>query len=70
MDSQFHSWLDSAEKTTHALELEAGPDSFNRLWRVFMTARVAIAAVLVVLQASIYALGHAATRTAAIICIA
>ena len=70
MDSQFHSWLDSAEKTSHALELEAGPDSFDRLWRVFMTARVAIAAVLVVLQASIYALGQATTRIAAIICVA
>ena len=69
MDSQFHSWLDSAEKTSHAQELDATPDSFERLWRVFMTARVTIAAVLVVLQASIYALGQATTRHAAMICV-
>jgi two-component system, NtrC family, sensor histidine kinase PilS len=69
MDSQFHSWLDSAEKTSHAQEPDAGPESFERLWRVFMTARVAIAAVLVVLQASIHALGQATTRNAAIICV-
>ncbi len=70
MDSQFHSWLDSAEKNSHARELASTPDSFQRLWHVFMTARVAIAAVLVVLQASIYALGQVATHNAAIICVA
>ena len=69
MDSQFHSWLDSAEKTSHAQELDTAPEAFERLWRVFMTARVAIAAVLVVLQASIYALGQTTTRNAAIICV-
>jgi len=38
---------------------EATPEtgSFGRLWHVFMTARVAIAGVLVILQAFIYALG-------------
>ena len=32
--------------------------SFVRLWRTFMTARITIATVLLVLQASIYALGN------------
>jgi two-component system, NtrC family, sensor histidine kinase PilS len=69
MDSQFHSWLASSEKSASAWESETGPGSFNRLWRVFMTARVAIAAVLVVLQASIYALGTTTVRHAAAICV-
>jgi two-component system, NtrC family, sensor histidine kinase PilS len=69
MDSQFHSWLASAEKTSSTWELETGPGSFNRLWRVFMTARVTIAAVLVVLQGIIYTLGNTASRTAIAVCI-
>lgn len=36
---------------------EPEQSSFGRLWRVFMAARVAIALVLVALQAAIYALG-------------
>ena len=70
MDSQFHSWLASAENASVAPEIEAGNQSFNRLWRVFMTARVGIAAVLVVLQAFIYALGNNSSRAAAAVCIA
>jgi two-component system, NtrC family, sensor histidine kinase PilS len=69
MDSQFHSWLASAEKTSNSWEIETGPGSFNRLWRVFMTARVAIASVLVLLQASIYLLGNNASRGATAVCL-
>jgi two-component system, NtrC family, sensor histidine kinase PilS len=70
MDSQFHSWLASADGAPGSPEIEAGHQSFNRLWRVFMTARVGIAAVLVVLQAFIYALGNTTSRGAAAVCIA
>ncbi len=70
MDSQFHSWLASAEKTSGTWEIETGPGSFNRLWRVFMTARVGIAAVLALLQASIYAIGSNPNRVATFVCAA
>ena len=69
MDSQFHSWLATTNSPTGAPEIEAGNPSFNRLWRVFMTARVGIAAVLVVLQAFIYALGNNTHRAAVAVCI-
>lgn len=70
MDSQFHSWLASTDSLSPAPEIEPGSQSFSRLWRVFMTARVAIATVLVVLQAFIYALGSNTNRSAAAVCIA
>ncbi len=69
MDSQFHSWLGSGENPSDIPNAEPGPGSFTRLWRVFMTARVGIATVLVVLQASIYALGNAPSRGAVAVCI-
>ncbi len=43
--------------------------SFGRLWRVFMTARIAIAGVLVVLQVAIHALGNTTDRKSLIVCI-
>lgn len=51
---------------------EATPEtgSFGRLWHVFMTARVAIAAVLVILQAFIYALGNIPNHWSIATCIA
>ena len=51
------SWFGPLESQPGAWEKETGAGSFTRLWRAFMAARVTIAAVLVVLQASIYALG-------------
>ncbi|MCZ8257351.1 MAG: ATP-binding protein [Polaromonas sp.] len=51
-------WHDTGDKMSGAWEIEPELSSFGRLWRVFMTARVTIAAVLVVLQAVIYALGN------------
>jgi len=70
MDSQFHSWLASTDNPPDAPDIETVNQSFNRLWRVFMTARVGIAAVLVVLQAFIYALGNNPSPGAAAACIA
>jgi two-component system sensor histidine kinase PilS (NtrC family) len=53
-----------------AWEAEPELGSFGRLWRVFMTARVAIAAVLVILQAFIYALGNITNGWSIGVCIA
>jgi two-component system, NtrC family, sensor histidine kinase PilS len=50
-------WFESEETTLGAWESEPSHGSFGRLWRVFMVARVAIATVLVILQAFIYAMG-------------
>jgi two-component system sensor histidine kinase PilS (NtrC family) len=52
-----------------AWETEPELNSFGRLWRVFMTARVTIAAVLVILQAVIYALGNITNGWSIALCI-
>ncbi|MHB1199416.1 MAG: sensor histidine kinase [Polaromonas sp.] len=70
MASQIHGWLESAENTSGAWEAEPGFSAFGRLWRVFMTARVAIAGVLAVLQGFIYALGNAANGWSIVVGIA
>ncbi|MBA4328846.1 MAG: PAS domain-containing sensor histidine kinase [Polaromonas sp.] len=51
---------------------DAGPsgESFARLWRAFMTARVTIASVLLALQASIYALGQPVREEMILLCVA
>ncbi|WP_157090192.1 ATP-binding protein [Polaromonas jejuensis] len=70
MNSHAHSWLESAENSSGAWVTEPALSSFGRLWHVFMTARVAIAAVLVILQAFIYALGNITNRWSIAVCIA
>ena len=51
------SWFGALESQSNSWAEEPKQSSFGRLWRAFMTARITIAAVLVALQASIYALG-------------
>ena len=53
-----NSWFDSVGRQPGAWEIESGKESFGRLWRAFMAARVTIASVLLVLQAAIFALGQ------------
>ena len=53
-----NSWFGLAGRQFGAWEVESGKESFGSLWRAFMTARVTIASVLLVLQAAIYALGQ------------
>jgi two-component system, NtrC family, sensor histidine kinase PilS len=53
-----HSWLGMADPLRKGWTAEPQQSSFVRLWRTFMTARITIASVLLVLQASIYALGN------------
>lgn len=64
-------WFDTGgERSVGAWEAVPELGSFGRLWRVFMTARVAIATVLVILQAFIYALGNITNRWSIAVCIA
>ena len=49
---------------------EPSQSSFVRLWRTFMTARITIASVLLVLQASIYALGNVSNGWPIAVCAA
>lgn len=70
MTSQVHAWLESAEKTSGPWESKPELGSFARLWHVFMTARVAIASVLVLLQAFIHALGNTTNHGSIAVCVA
>jgi len=70
MSDAANSWFGPAEPRSGAWEAEAGRTSFGRLWRAFMSARVTIAGVLVVLQAFIYALGTVDNGWSILICLA
>jgi two-component system, NtrC family, sensor histidine kinase PilS len=52
------SWRETAKKLAGAWEAESELSSFSRLWGVFMTARVAVAGMLVVLQLALQTLGN------------
>jgi two-component system, NtrC family, sensor histidine kinase PilS len=66
-DAAPSSWFGQMD-TSGAWGAKAEMGSFGRLWRAFMSARVTIAAVLVVLQASIYALGSVSNGWSIAIC--
>ena len=70
MSDAANSWFGPAEPRSGAWEAETGRTSFGRLWRAFMSARVTIAGVLVVLQAFIYALGTVDNGWSILICLA
>lgn len=70
MTPHAHSWREAVEQKSGAWALEPESNSFGRLWSVFMTARVAIAGVLVLLQAALQALGNSANRGSITVCIA
>ena len=70
MSPQDLAGIDSAEKTSGPWESTSAPSSFGRLWRVFMTARVAIAVVLVLLQAFMHAMGNLTNGGSIAVCIA
>lgn len=67
--SQSNSWFGPLQGPSEAWKTEPEVGSFGRLWRAFMSARVAIASVLVVLQASIYALGNVSNGWSIAVCI-
>ena len=64
------SWFGPLDGPSEAWKAEPEVGSFGRLWRAFMSARVTIASVLVVLQASIYALGNVSNGWSIAVCIA
>ncbi len=61
------SWFDSVLLET-GIEGTDKPQEFERLWRGFMTARVMLGLVLLVLQGVIYELGSAKDITLTLIC--
>lgn len=65
-----NSWFGPTESRSSAWESETESGSFSRLWRAFMSARVTIASVLVVLQAAIYALGNVTNGWSIAVCVA
>ncbi|WP_096664508.1 sensor histidine kinase [Polaromonas sp. AET17H-212] len=64
-----NSWFGPTEKSG-VWESDAGGESFGRLWRAFMAARVTLAAVLLALQATIYALGQPVGKAMIVLCVA
>jgi two-component system, NtrC family, sensor histidine kinase PilS len=70
MSTPSHWFETGGDKGAGSWEITSEPGSFGRLWHVFMTARVAIAAVLVILQAFIYALGNVTNHWSIATCIA
>lgn len=66
--SETSSWFGAIDHAPGVWETETQQGSFGRLWRAFMSARVTIAAVLVILQGSIYALGSLPSRWAVLVC--
>ena len=63
------SWFGPTESGSGAWDAEASGQSFWRLWRAFMTARVTIASVLIALQASIYVLGQPVREAMILLCV-
>ena len=58
MKDRLRSWFSYVESLAGGLSPAQKQSSYLRLWRAFITARITIASVLVVLQAFIYALGN------------
>ena len=65
-----NSWFGPPDKQPGVWDSVPAGESFSRLWRAFMTARVTIASVLLALQASIYALGQPVQRVMVLLCLA
>ena len=65
-----NSWFGPVGGTPGAWPGDTDHGSFVRLWRAFMSARITIASVLVVLQAFVYALGNVGNRWSISICVA
>ena len=64
-----HSWLGDLDYLPSSWGVEPRQNAFGRLWRAFMTARITIASVLVILQAFIYALGNVNNGWSIAVCV-
>ena len=65
-----NSWFGDTDYSPSGWSAEPRQSSFSRLWRAFMTARVTIAGVLILLQAFNYALGNLANGWSTAVCVA
>ena len=65
------SWFDQAWLNTggELPEQDGRPQEFERLWRGFMTARVTLGLVLLLLQGTILALGSSRDTTLILVCL-
>ena len=68
-DDPPHSWLGDLDNLPSSWGVEPRQNAFGRLWRAFMTARITIASVLVILQAFIYALGNVNNGWSIAVCV-
>ena len=69
MSLPLFSWQATSAKLADLRESEPAHGSFGRLWKVFMSGRVAIAGVLVVLQAALQAVGNPINQWNLVVCI-
>lgn len=68
-EPETHSWFGPSLLDTGADPADSAHTlEFSRLWRGFMTARVTLALVLLLLQATIYGLGHSQNAVLVVIC--
>ena len=65
--SEAHSWRD-LRLTEGDDDRSEGPDEFVRLWRGFMTARVTLGLVLLLLQSTLFVLGQSHDRWLIAVC--
>ena len=64
----FFSWEQSAYPPSQLNDASREVNAFSRLWRVFMNARIAIAGVLLALQAALQTLGNSLNLWAIAVC--
>jgi len=65
--SEAHSWF-GPSLLEPGLEPSDKPQEFERLWRGFMTMRVTLGLVLLLLQSTLYALGTSDDNTLILLC--
>ncbi len=65
--AEARTWFDATPSVTD-IELADAPEEFERLWRGFMTARVLLGFVLLLLQCVIYELGQSRDITLIMLC--
>ena len=67
-NAAFQPWLNTGEGQSGVADGDLDLGSFRRIWRVFMTARIALASVLASLQIVIFVMGGASSRLSALVC--
>lgn len=70
MQGPSNSWFGSVENLPGGWAIEPAQNSFARLWRTFMTARITIASILVILQGFIHVFGTVNHGWSIAVCVA